>query len=324
MGPFLHEDSFPMEMLIDDMSDEDEENEGPSALKPFQEALNSFLQGIRRTGEFVQDRWQQLSFGKKILLWIPLQAVLFKIQPLLWQILEYGIDLSVGALAALSGDVASLNTQTQLILILIGLFSIQTTVLSVRLIRVEHQLGMIGSEVEDVGHRTEKMITDVNDALEEMTDGGIPTDSSDTDSPGQGTTGTGAIGGAIAGGAIGASIGGPAGALGGAFLGLILGDELEKESIRQEQKEDLKASIVRDLIENGYVVPTYATIETVQRWKPMAERELLEEVILEMNRDPEVPIELRKSHLDEGTIEQGDGIAVSNASAGWEYVQSGR
>lgn len=218
-------------------------------------ARSRFTDFLGKAKDRTLSRWQKTSTRMKILLWLPFQAVMFKIQPVLWE----GLTTIVSGITSIASGVASLlatlQVQTQLILVLIGLFAVQTTVLSLRLNRYQKTLKRIKKEVGETLVRTEDVLTTVEGIESEVedvyVDGGKrmnQTEGDTGDMPVK-TTGTGAVGGAVAGGAFGGAVGGPAGAIGGAVLGIILGDEAEKRSIKREQRKSLYT--VRPPVENS-------------------------------------------------------------------------
>lgn len=202
-----------------------------SVLEPFVDALWSFLGGVGRAYRRGRDRWQRLPAGAKIALWLPFQAILFKAQPILWNGIEYAIFTISRGIIAITSSVARMNTQSQLILLLVSLFALQTTVLSTIFMRMEGHVATTRQSAEAIERRTRRMVSDIDDASERLTDGGARSDDRDREETVRGTTGTGAIGGAIGIGALGAALGGPAGGIGGAVLGFILGEEFEKRTV---------------------------------------------------------------------------------------------
>jgi len=218
-------------------------------------AWSRFTDFLGKAKDRTLSRWQKTSTRMKVLFWFPFQAVMFKIQPVLWG----GLTTIVSGVTSVASGVASLLTtlqvQTQLILVLTGLFAVQTTVLSLRLNRYQKTLKRVKKEVGETLVRTEDILMTVEGIESEIedvyVDGGkrMNQTEGETGDMSVKTTGTGAVGGAVAGGAFGGAVGGPAGAIGGAVLGIILGDEAEKRSIKREQRKNLY--IARSPVENS-------------------------------------------------------------------------
>lgn len=196
-------------------------------------------------------RWNKTRLSIKLLFWAVSQAILFKIQPVLWSGLKTTFVTAGTALGSIANGVVALQVQTQLILVLIGLFTLQTTILLLKFNEYNSGVGDVRETTEEILVATEDirwMVEDVESEVEDIRfDGGSRHDTTSSDDEAS-TTGTGALGGAVAGGAFGASVGGPAGAIGGALLGLIIGDEAEKSSIGQDRKETAKLAIIKFLL----------------------------------------------------------------------------
>lgn len=203
------------------MKDSEEDgvrNESPGQL--FLQSARRFYMGVKNSLDRIGSKWNELSLLAKILAWIPAQAILFKLQPELWKALRIITDLLMSTVGFIIVETSTLEFRLQLLLVIVGIFTLQTTILSLRLIRLEYRINELADQLGD--------FDEVPDSI--MTDGGDSTDLSKKVGDESQSTGTGAIGGALTGGAFGASIGGPAGALGGALLGGIIGRELEKKS----------------------------------------------------------------------------------------------
>lgn len=110
----------------------------------------------------------------------------------------------------LSESLRELFTTERLVLLLLGLYLIDSSI------------------------RTQKLNTILDELLDMKDEGSVKTDGGTSRNR---TSGGGALGGAIAGGALG-SAAGPQGTLVGVFLGLVIGDELEQKSEKRSPPRD--------------------------------------------------------------------------------------
>lgn len=135
--------------------------------------------------------------------WLLLQAILFKLQPELWN--------GFRTVAEMVGAVTALHVRTQLLLVVLLLLSGHAAFVVPKL-----------NSLHDV---VENMDSSTRGAGETVADGGSPANrrSDDDLSP----SGAGAISGAVAGGAVGI-LWGPATIIGLAVLGAMIGDEWEQ------------------------------------------------------------------------------------------------
>lgn len=253
------------------------------------------LQGIRSYIQSLTNWFNDLRLSFKLGIWLIIQGFLFRIQQTLWAWITFVWDSISSIGGFMVGGVAKMEFQTQLILVLIAVITIQTTYLSLRLLRLEdrisNQLEEMIVTVEDLEWAMDDLGWELDDVKDRLSDGGTPLESSDPDENETKSTGTGAVGGAIAGGALGASFGGPAGALGGFILGAILGDEIEKESMKNRRRTDMKVQIVEDMLREGYIPPNTVDMTTLQLWYPDLEVSFVQDVIEDMINDPEIPLD---------------------------------
>lgn len=261
---------------------------------------------LDRYASKVSSWWRDLHILAKLAIWAPIQGILFKIQPQLWAGITLISDIIIYSLGFLFGGVVTLKFTTQLLLVLIALFTIQTTLLSLRLRGLERKIEEHSTTIEDILWTVENIEWEVEDIT---MDGGQPeTPPSDEEEPN--TSGTGAVGGAVAGGALGATVGGPAGALGGAFLGLILGDEFEKNSIKQQKKLDIKKEVINELLLRDAISPSFISKGELRRGFPDVKERLLDESFQEMVDNPTIPV-----------TENRSGIAITDREEAREYLR---
>jgi uncharacterized protein YcfJ len=264
--------------------------------RDIENAIVSIRKALDKEKDRVLERWNDTSLIVKLFFWVPAQAVLFKIQPFLWTGLKRLLLGTGSVVGAVAGGVTSLRFQTQLVLVLTGLFTVQTTVLLLKFNRYDLVTSRVVENTEELLVRTDDILWIVEDVESEVSDlcfdGGhdMPAETNDQRSRDVETTGTGALGGAVAGGAFGASVGGPAGAIGGALLGLILGDEAEKGSIKQERREAIKLRILKLLVRNQSWKEAFTEDQIIARFRDTNE-ELVRKSIEEMVRDRSIPIE---------------------------------
>lgn len=175
--------------------------------------LLSLIKYLRERGGVVSaldDLYTALPLWQKLVLWGFAQGLLFRFQETVWNIINWIYAVSIST----AGDFLELRIQTALLLIVIAFLSLQTSILILKLNRMEEQLSLMAQRPRSAPDGG--FAPPIEDIEEE--DGGDDSGS-----------GVGAVGGAVAGAALGSTYG-PAGTVGGALLGAILGDELEKES----------------------------------------------------------------------------------------------
>lgn len=146
----------------------------------------------------------------------------------------------------------------------------QTSVVRSPLLSIENRL----DSLEETIHDSVELDDGSDEGERAETDGGL-NDAQDDESDGQDTSGSGMVGGAIAGGTMGSS-GGPPGAILGAIIGGVLGDALEQASIENQKRKQIKAKVVRKLMNKRVVYPTQQNIHTILHWFRADEREIVD------------------------------------------------
>lgn len=260
------------------------------------DGITRVKRGIYGLQKKLQNKWDDTSISVKILVWLPFQGILFKIQPQLWKVIAYIADIFVNMSTFIAGGVITLHFQSQLILVIFAAIVVQTTFVTLRLLKIERELESVNTQIEEVQWIAEDIewtVDDIRDEIGWVTDGGRPMNP-DNNQGEEDTTGTGALGGAIAGGALGASMGGPAGAIGGAFLGLILGDEFEKGQVNRQKKKHIKNKVVELLLKQRIVHPDYKTIQYIEDSLFDVDQQDLEVVLTELAQDEEAPVIFRE------------------------------
>jgi hypothetical protein len=251
-------------------------------------------------------RWGDTPFSVKIAVWLPFQAVMFRVQPILWRVLTDTAAVTGNTARVVVDSLATLGVQTQLLSVLVGLFALQTTILSLWLDETRAAVGESNETIEEILVKVEDVHQTVEraaSAADTSPDGGtrMHTNDGSGDTRGE-TTGTGALGGAVAGGAFGASLGGPAGAIGGAVLGLILGDEAETRSVGRRRVTNAEATVLEDLIALAAWEQPVSQDRLLER-RPPHERDAVRAAVETLDADPDAPVAVCDDERDRVQVE---------------------
>lgn len=163
----------------------------------------------------------------------------------------------------------------------------QTTTVRSTLLRVENKIESIESSINSI----ETIQTSENGPTDEVeTDGGQIKPPTDERNNGGETSGSGMVGGAIAGGLMGAA-GGPAGAVLGAVIGGALGDAIEQASVENQKRKQIKADIVRKMLQQHAIHPNKTRVDSFINQFHQEEVQTVQYLIHEMAVDTNAPIQ---------------------------------
>lgn len=180
------------------------------------------------------------------------------------------------------GDLVQISFETLVVLFLLVLVSIQALFINLRLDALNEQFEERFNVIES------KMDEHMGTADDVATDGGHLI-GDDSDSQSTDSSGAGALSGAAAGAALGAPFG-PGAVVGGAIMGAIVGDEVEKSSIRNRQRRNLEAKIVRKLLMKMVDRTNPVRPAELYSWFPADEEEDIKVLLDRMVDDANVPV----------------------------------